>query len=83
MLQKIDTLMSSVSLARHVDICQETYYLFYWTLTIAVCCVFSYVYIRMLSSLTEIIEVHLQRFLLNLMVVVTPILVVTGVLYDT
>ena len=49
----------------------------------AACCVFSYVYIRMLSSLTEIIEVHLQRFLLNLMVVVTPILVVTGVLYDT
>ena len=49
----------------------------------AVCCVFSYVYIRMLSGLTGIIEVHLQRFLLNRMVVVTPILVVTGVLYDT
>ena len=37
----------------------------------------------MLSSLTEIIDVHLQRFLLNRMVVVTPILVVSGVLYDT
>ena len=44
---------------------------------------FSYVYIRMLLGLTEIIEVHLERFLLKLMVVGTSILVVTGVLYDT
>ena len=30
-ITKNDTLMSSVSLARHVDICQEIYHLFYWT----------------------------------------------------